>query len=129
MPQISIMKIKLMKKLKFIVFEKPFSQNKAYRIKRGGKGIYLTQAAEDYKTHIGWAAKINMIKYKLEMFESPKLEIVFKWNDNKPHDIDNPLKMTIDGLKGVCFEDDKLITDLVVKKRTGQESILVIITE
>lgn len=118
-----------MKKLKFIVFQKPFSVNQAYKIKKGGKGLYMTEEGMMYKISIGWGAKDAMIRQKITMFENPKLNIVFKWNDNNAHDLDNPLKLTIDALKGICFLDDKSITDLHVKKRKGGESICIIITE
>lgn len=91
--------------------------------------MYMTEAGKSYKTTIGWQAKDAMIRQKLSMFENPKLSIVFKWNDNNAHDLDNPLKLTIDALKGICFLDDKSITDLHVKKRKGGESVCIIITE
>ncbi len=118
-----------MKKLKFIVLEKALSQNQVYKINKGGKGIRMTDEGKAYKESVGWTAKDAMIRQKITKFDKPMVEIVFKWHDNQPHDIDNPLKLTIDALKGICFEDDRQITDLIVKKREGQESVLIIITE
>ncbi len=118
-----------MKKLKFIVLEKPLSQNLVYKINKGGKSIRMTEEGKAYKTSIGWLAKAAMIREKLEMFKNPKVSLVFKWNDNKIHDIDNPVKLTLDALKGICFKDDCYIRDVNLKARDGQESILIVITE
>ena len=48
-----------------------------------------------------------------------KLTVVFMFGDNRKRDIDNYLKVLIDALKGIYFEDDDQIQKLNVTKHIG----------
>ena len=48
-----------------------------------------------------------------------RLEVKFMFKDKRKRDIDNYLKVLIDSIKGVLFEDDDQIYELMVTKEIG----------
>ncbi len=111
--------------MKFRIDIKPLSQNQVY--KRGtGKTLFMTEEGKAYKNFIGWVAKkaINSPErssLRGKMFENPivTLNFCFKLNKNgskSRHDIDGAIKLTLDAMNGIVYEDDSLIEELHVFK-------------
>lgn len=117
-----------MKKLKFIVFEKPLSQNQVYKRSKWG-GLHMTTQGHNYKTMVGWEAKKAMLDQETTLFTNPKVSIIFKWSDKRVHDVDGAIKLTLDALNEICWEDDSCIQDLHVYKRKGAKSVQILIVE
>ena len=96
---------------------------------------YTPQITRDYEKQIGDFYKENTSDY----YDSPiKVSLVFYMpipkntskkkmelmksgaiRHTKKPDSDNLAKAVLDGINGVAFEDDKLITELRIKKRYG----------
>ena len=96
---------------------------------------YTPQITRDYEKPIGDFYKENTSDY----YDSPiKVSLVFYMpipkstskkkmelmksgaiRHTKKPDSDNLAKAVLDGINGVAFEDDKLITELRIKKRYG----------
>lgn len=113
-----------------------------YRLKnRTGAVAVLPQNSANYQTRIGCYAKEAM-KGKPPIAGMVSLNVTFvfpapkslkKWQreivdsgdwlayPKIPQDIDNLCKNLLDGLKGIAFEDDRLVVDLIARKRIGDD--------
>ena len=91
----------------------PPSVNHSYRAYRGR--VVLSARAREFKQRVAdnLPADFNKITGKV------KLEITFSFKDRRKRDIDNYLKVLLDSLKGLAFEDDDQIYELTVKKHIG----------
>lgn len=102
---------------------------------RKGKGghFYTPQATKDYEREVGWAAKLAMKGKKIFTGSvSCKIVIYHKipasWSAHekrmaidglrtpKGSDIDNCCKGIFDGLNGVLWKDDRLVTHFNARK-------------
>ena len=93
----------------------PPSTNTAYRIVKLGKfhSLKMTPRGKEFKKDVAEIVKnLQHKKYngKIGVF----LEIHFK--DKRKRDIDNYSKLLIDSIKGILFEDDDQIFELLMQK-------------
>ena len=93
----------------------PVSVNHAYRAYRGR--VVLSAKAREFKQHVLDCLPEDYIK----IMGKVRLEVKFMFKDKRKRDIDNYLKVLLDSIKGVLFEDDDQIYELKVVKAIGCE--------
>jgi len=109
-------------KITITIDEVPPSVNGAY--KKGPSGIYMTRNAHSFKTataYIAWQ-KVKQQQWKIipkgKFF---KMEIEFFFKNKRFPDPNNLLKILIDALEGILFENDKwLYTVMKCPKIVGE---------
>lgn len=75
--------------------------------------MYLLPKVREAKDAIGWEARSQ---YHGEPLTGPlQVSIELYWPDRRKHDIDN-IKVLLDALSGIVWEDDGLIVDLRIRK-------------
>lgn len=111
----------------------PVSANRYWRSYRSGARAITTLSAEAqaYKTEVGWLAKAAGIKtpyggrVTVEMTLYPALPKGWKalaknsadWHWNvRCIDLDNSIKVTIDALNKIAYNDDKQISRIVAER-------------
>ena len=95
---------------------KPISIHDNYRM--GKNRYFISDLGKRYKQNI----IDEILKYQNKLlFNCPvKLTIYFGFSDYRPHDLDNYCKPLLDALKGIIYDDDKLIFELHCFKYLGQ---------
>jgi Holliday junction resolvase RusA-like endonuclease len=76
-------------------------------------GVGLTPRAKQYKKDVGWEAKAAGIRM-MEGDVSVNIELFV---GNRHIDTDNVLKMLMDALTGIAWEDDKQVAEIHIKRR------------
>jgi len=95
----------------------PSSTNHIYG--RSGRGVYLLTKVRKAKESIAWEARAQ---YKGELLTCPVgLKIALYWGDKRKHDVDN-IKILLDALTGIVYEDDGQIDDLHITKSYDKEN-------
>lgn len=96
----------------------PVSVNSLYRNFRGRS--ILSQRGREIKEDYGWQLRTQ---YRGEPLKLPvEVDITLYYGDLRKRDIDNPLKVILDALKGIVFEDDSQVVDMYVHKRFDKQS-------
>jgi len=90
----------------------PASTNDLYGTNRFGR-LWKTQEAKDWAAAVGWAAKQAGVRVSED--RGVKLSILYCHHGRKRCDIDNILKVTMDGLNGVAWRDDRQVVELFVQ--------------
>lgn len=106
-----------MKEVRFKLEEKPIGINSAYSTNPQGRR-FLIDAAKAYKTRIGWKAKQAMQGQPL--FKKPTVTIGLGFNRNGC-DIDGPIKLILDAMNKIVYQDDKFIKELHIYKFYNKE--------
>jgi len=120
-------------KFSFVFDIVPVSVNHYRLIKciNGKPVICRTRKANEMKEFIKWHTYLSLKKqgiktdaHTLPLFKKPckvSLSIVYMYN-KKPKDIDNILKVLLDSLEGILFENDAQITELYIKKEKSKKN-------
>jgi Holliday junction resolvase RusA-like endonuclease len=112
-----------------IIDQIPTLLNKLYQpiCKNGKPSLIKNKEAKEFQ---------KMIQFKLgKKYHKLKGDISFKCDidisKRRDYDIDAVLKLLLDTLQGICYEDDKQIVDLRVRKHRGQDNdrLIVLIEE
>ena len=91
----------------------PPSVNHSYRAYRAR--VVLSARARAFKQLVADAAPQDFLK----LHGPVRLRIVLTFRDKRKRDLDNYLKVLLDSLKGVYFNDDDQVYGLLVEKRIG----------
>jgi len=122
--------------LAFTVLGEPRGKGRPKFASRGGHAVaYTDKATASYENLVAYTADQEMKKAGVGMFEGPLAVSISIWIKipasaskkkqaaidgtyctRKP-DVDNAVKIILDGLNGVAFADDVQVTRLVVEKR------------
>ena len=94
----------------------PPSLNSMYRKFRNR--VVLSQQAKDFKQLIADSVSDNFTGLSGKLH----LQVTFMFADNRKRDIDNYLKVLLDAMKGILFQDDDQIFSMQVTKHIGCES-------
>lgn len=105
-----------------LVLPYPVSANRywrtfAYKAKDTGKAKAVTapsDEAKSYKAECGWLAKAAGIRTPLAGPVELRFRLVPK--NGVCMDLDNALKVSIDALKGIAFEDDSQVFKIVAER-------------
>lgn len=100
---------------------RPISANQMWRSSltaRGKPFVYMPTAAKDMKTFWQMQAtkQRNHHGFKISNTDEIGIDIKFYFETKARRDIDNYLKVTLDSLTGVVYEDDKQIKYLRAEK-------------
>lgn len=100
-----------------LILPYPVSVNRYYRC--SGRSIHRSKDANDYRDAVQWLAKCEQIKSHDGDFA---LILVLHPRSNKNGsasgtviDLDNALKVTLDALEGVIYNNDKQIKEINIK--------------
>jgi len=80
--------------------------------------VYLLPKVREAKDTIGWEARAQFKGAPLA--GSLKVCIDLHWPDRRKHDIDN-IKVLLDALSGIVWDDDGQIVDLHIRKHYDKE--------
>jgi Holliday junction resolvase RusA-like endonuclease len=86
--------------------------------KRSKTGIYCSPKVLLFKDYVYYILKQKTFE---KTSKNVKLEISF-YVKNKRRDIDNLLKVLLDSMNKIIYDDDKQIIELIVHKIIGQEN-------
>ena len=99
-----------------IVLPWPPSVNKYWRMGRGR--MHKSEAGKAYAAEAGFKARAM---FKRKPFTGRlRVEIFAFPPDKRARDIDNLLKAPLDALKGICFDDDSQIDELMIMRDSGR---------
>jgi Holliday junction resolvase RusA-like endonuclease len=98
--------------LKIRINTKPISVNKAYPSALSGRR-FLSKEGKAYKELIAWEAKSQQVPCNKGQV---RLAITFGFADKRKRDTENYLKISIDALTGIWFDDDSQIIEIIAKK-------------
>lgn len=121
-----------MKQVTFRVDIKPVGTNQAYRKRGQGFGMYMTKEGASYKEIIAaeaWNAMTEQC-HGHDFIKSPEVSLAFFYGDQRKHDIDSAIKLTLDSMNGVVWNDDSEIGRLLVTKgyRKGRPAVVIHVT-
>jgi crossover junction endodeoxyribonuclease RusA len=102
--------------IEFVVNGEP-RPKQSFRSTGGGRG-YTPARIKAWQAEVGWAAQQAMRTSKInEPFDGNVLvDLTFYLGDNRRVDGDNLSKGVLDGLNGICWNDDRQVVDLHIKK-------------
>ena len=120
-------------KLKITFDGIPPSMNHAYRRRGHTHGMYMTQSAKDFKEYASLVAKIAMRESRWTMLPKDEnfylMEIHFHFKNRRHPDPNNLLKILIDSLEGIVFENDKNIDVFTKSAVDGKNKTIVIFSK
>ena len=88
------------------------STNAAYR---GGRGrFWMTEAGKTFKEVVAFEARRSMKGHK--RLEGPVSVMMDIWFASRRSDLDGPVKLVLDSLNGIVWEDDRQVVELSVGK-------------
>lgn len=91
-----------------LTLKMPPSANRYWRT--GGGRVYVSDEALDYKLNVGLAALLQ--QGVREPFKGEVAVTVHVYRKQRSGDLDNRLKVLLDALKDVAFEDDKQVVEI-----------------
>lgn len=89
--------------------------------------IYTPKSTHAYEEAVGWAAKQAMMEHGFDITKG-KASVSILIDGKGQYDLDNVAKSVLDGLTGVCYEDDRQVRSLQVEATgTGEPGICVLV--
>lgn len=112
--------------LRFTVFRKPVSVNEAYvrakfssnRGAGGGRGLVLSAAGREYKEACRAHAKVAATREGWPIPDRVKSVALLLVAWNTKHDVDAPIKLTLDALEGVVYVKDSVVQRVTCGKNS-----------
>lgn len=99
--------------VRFTVLGKPVAKQRP----KFGKGrVYTPGLTKQYEEAVGWAAR-GVIK---EPFAGP-VSVTIDAYIHRKMDCDNIAKSILDGMNGICYQDDDQVIELTVKKHKARD--------
>lgn len=105
----------ILARYRFFVPGSPVSTNDLYGHNRFG-GFWKTKEAKEWEQAIGWGAKQAGVR--VEESRGVRLSILYCHHGRKRKDLDNIMKVVMDGLNGVAWRDDRQIEELFVQPQS-----------
>ncbi|NUU96737.1 RusA family crossover junction endodeoxyribonuclease [Marinitoga sp. 1138] len=107
----------------------PPSVNHSYRKRGRNYGMYMTEKAKNFKEYVSWIAKKARRKYKFTPLPYDnkfyRINFEFHFKNRKHPDPNNLLKVLIDSLEGIVFENDRNIDVSTTSQITGKEKTII----
>lgn len=107
-----------MKELRIIHEGKAPSKSNSYSIRRGGRGVYVSQ--ESRKRQEAWRKSVEgALPEGFRVWPVTKeVEIEIEWTvgDRRRRDVDNILKGLLDELEGLVFENDAQVSKITIER-------------
>lgn len=102
-----------------LILPYPVSSNRYWRsfVPKGWTRavVVLSDEAKAYKREAGWLAKAAGIRTPLA--GPVEVRVVLYPRDRRQIDLDNALKVAIDALNAIAYEDDKQVCKIVAERR------------
>lgn len=98
---------------------KPVPINQKYFVVRGR--MLLSTKYRDAKEAMMWEIKSAMGNFS-PLTGSVELNIMFYHGDKRKHDIDNCLKILLDAMSGIIYEDDSQIDAMHIYKEVDKKN-------
>ena len=116
--------------ISFKVDIKPVGTNSAYRKRRQGYGMYLSDEAKSYKEILA-AGAYNAMAGNRDFFKKPKVFLVFTYGDARKRDADSAIKLSLDSMNGIVYLDDSDVIHVSADKfyRKGCPSVRITVEE
>lgn len=105
-----------MRLISFFVSGNPVPKQSFRKSKTGG---YTDPRVKAWEQAVGYVAK-EFVTEQFDGYVSVSLEFFLK--DKRVVDLDNLSKAVLDGLKKIAFEDDSLVTGLVLSKEINKDN-------
>lgn len=102
---------------------KPIPVNQKYFVVRGR--MLLSTKYRDAKEAMQWEVKSQWKREPLQ--DDVTLNIMFYYGDNRKRDIDAYLKILLDSMSGIVYEDDSLINEMHCFKEIDKKNPRIII--
>jgi len=102
--------------IQFTIDGEPASKERARVTPRGTYTPAKTVAAEQ---KIAWLFRAAARGWKVDKDSHFTVTCVFTCGTKRRRDIDNMLKLILDGLNGVCWADDNQVTEIAAIKEYG----------
>ena len=94
----------------------PPSANAYWRSVNGR--VLVSAKARAYKEDVRWVAR----DAGAQVLEGPLVVSVDVYRPRKIGDLDNVLKVLLDSMRGICFEDDKQIVEIRARRFDDKEN-------
>lgn len=94
------------------------SINALYRRNPHGRGMYITPAGEQFKSDLGWEIKRQNPGVIPDADGRYQLDITIHLVEDK-RDVDNYLKVILDAIQGIVYENDNQVQELTIRKQIG----------
>ena len=110
----------------------PPSVNHAYKKRGNGFGMYMTEEAKAAKKIIHYLGKTASKRSKWKLIPKnkfSKIRFIFEFKNNRHPDPNNLLKLPIDALEGVWYENDKNLDVETISSITGNNKTIIEISE
>lgn len=102
-----------------LILPPPVSSNRYWRsfVPKGWTRavVVLSDEAKAYKREAGWLAKAAGIRVPLT--GPVEVRVVHYPRDRRLLDLDNALKVALDALNGIAYEDDKQVCKITAERR------------
>jgi crossover junction endodeoxyribonuclease RusA len=82
------------------------------RPRAGKSGVYTPEKTKLFERALAWIAKKAMANN--QVFKTPVRVQIEYWRSRAVGDIDNAAKSILDGLNGIVYTDDQLVSELFV---------------
>lgn len=105
------------------IYTKPIPVNQKYSVIKGK--MFLSKKYRDTKEAMKWEIKSTWKGPPI--LEDVALNILFYYGDKRKRDIDAYLKILLDSMSGIVYDDDSQITEMHVYKEIGSDDPKVII--
>ena len=96
---------------------KPIPVNQKYGVINGR--LLLTKVYRETKEALSWEIRSQVTNKPLT--DSVALNVLFYYGDKRKRDIDAYLKILLDAMTGIVYEDDNQVTELHVYKDVDKE--------
>lgn len=99
--------------------------NRAYR-RSANRGIYMTEEAKDFKNAIGYYALRVCKKFGCPV----EVDIEYHYADKRRRDVDGAVKLTLDALEGICYDNDYQVQRFSAEKfQDGEDKVVIRISK
>lgn len=108
--------------IKIILVGNPISTQHLYgiRVMRNVPIVYMKKAGKELKQHYQGQAKGQYAGAPLKDLLACEIDLYFR--DNRVRDWDNWHKISMDALKGIVWDDDKLIKKTMINLHVDKEN-------
>lgn len=90
----------------------PYPPSVNHYLKRSARGVYVTPEAQAFKDEAAWIARLAGV----EPLAGAVVVVLDIYRPRKRGDIDAPLKLTLDALNRVAWNDDDQVVELHVHR-------------
>lgn len=99
-------------------FTLPYPPSVNHYLRHNGHAVYRTKEANDYRQIVGW----SLLSMGIEPLQGQLKMAIVAYRPRKAGDIDGILKVSLDAMNKLAYEDDKQIIELHVYRRDDKHN-------